>query len=388
MSKSVKGPPAAGAPVSDQPLGQFATPAQPEREGTDESLRTERQTSDSAVEELRIGAEQADRVVDLARDRADAVLSDARAKEDLDSNEPHVPYVVARDRADADERLQDEHDEADELLRLERADYARTLSLLLPIERASTNRNLLTERARSDKVLAQRDDFLGMVSHDLNNLICGVVLSADYLSGMARDTQEGAEITKGTARILLYSARMKRLVNDLVDITSIDAGKFSVAKVPFDGASLLMEALETVRLLATGKSISLRSVIPTGPVMAPFDRDRILQVLANLISNAIKFSSPGGSVCASLERIPRGIHFWVADSGVGIPEDMLDSVFERFWQVGKNDRRGSGLGLYIAKSIIEAHHGTIWAESRLGEGSTFHFTLPENADMSECQSPY
>lgn len=348
----------------------------PERENTDDSLSTERSTSNAAIHEMRVGAEQADRVMELARKRADTVLSEAREIADQDLGTHGVTDALAEDRAEADEVLQDEHDAADALLQRERNDYARTLCRLLPLERERTDRNLITERARSDSALANRNDFLGIVSHDLKNLLTGIVMSTELLSDRMANTEHGTTVSQGTQRILLYSARMKRLIADLVDVTSIDAGRLSVNKVWNNAGAAVTDALEGLRLLASAKEISLECEMPTAALMVKFDHERILQVLSNLVANSIKFTGRGGYVLASVERLPVGIHFSVSDNGAGIPDHMLESVFERFWQAGKGDRRGSGLGLYIAKNIITAHAGTIWAESQLGVGSVFHFTLP------------
>jgi signal transduction histidine kinase len=101
----------------------------------------------------------------------------------------------------------------------------------------------------------------------------------------------------------------------------------------------------------------------------------MLQVLANLIANSLKCTPAAGNICIRAEHVGDEVHFFVKDSGVGIPANMLDAVFERFWQVGKSDRRGVGLGLYISKCIVEAHGGRIWAESKLGEGFSICFIL-------------
>jgi signal transduction histidine kinase len=102
----------------------------------------------------------------------------------------------------------------------------------------------------------------------------------------------------------------------------------------------------------------------------------MLQVLANLITNAIKFTAPGGTVTVRGQRMDDELRLSVVDNGPGIAGSMLEAVFERFWQVGKNDHRGLGLGLYISRCIVDAHGGRIWAESRPGGGSAFHFTIP------------
>ena len=167
----------------------------PERDQTDESLRTERNKTDRALADRQAAVEDdADMVVQRARENADAVLSTAREKADQQleraSDEPPSPEIV-EERVLEDEVLRDERATADESLRRERSENARALSKLLPLEREKTDRYLLTERARSDDALANRDDFLGIVSHDLRNLLCGIVMSASQLSTIATDNDDG-----------------------------------------------------------------------------------------------------------------------------------------------------------------------------------------------------
>jgi len=353
------------------------------REETDDSLRTERETADGR-NQVDAVEDDADRVVDLARVRADAILTDARETADQELRGAGSPDDVAKDRADADEVLQDERAAADENLRREREDSARVLSGLLRLARSTTDWKLLTERASSDTALSYRDDFLGMVCHDLNNLLGGIVLSASILAKDASEAPEGKRIATGTNRIQLYAARMKRLLSDLTDVTSLAAGKFAVTTAPNDGKALVAESLAAFRLLAAEKRISLKGDAADAPLLVVCDRGRILQVLANLLGNAVKFTSDGGTVSVSAAGIGDEACFSVKDAGPGIPENLLEAVFERFWQGGKDDRRGLGLGLYIAKSIVEAHGGRIWAESRTGEGSTFYFTLPTGAASNQA----
>jgi signal transduction histidine kinase len=345
----------------------------PQREGTDVSLRSERDTTDAREEERAL--DDADRVVDLARARADAVLTGAREKADLD-RPGASDDAVARDRDVADEVLADERAAADAGLRRERQDAARLLSALLPVARSSTDRSLLTERAASDAALDHRDDFLAMVSHDLNNLLGGVILSAEILARLASPSPEGRRIATGTTRIQLYAARMRRLIADLTDVTSLGAGKLSITSTPSDQGVLVSEAIETFHLLAAEKRIELEAECAGAPLAVLCDHGRIVQVLVNLVGNAVKFTPEGGRVCVSATGLGEEALFSVTDNGPGIPADHLEAVFERFWQVGEHDRRGLGLGLYIAKGIVEAHRGRIWAESRVGHGSSFHFTLP------------
>jgi signal transduction histidine kinase len=352
----------------------------PERKVTDESLRTERDKTDQALAESQSAVEKdADLVVRRARDNADAVLVVARAKADQRLAEAAPPVgahtTVARERALADEVLQGERATADQSLRREREEQAQVLGTLLPLERDQTDRSLLTERLRADDAVSHRDDFLSIVSHDLRNLLSGIVLSATRLSQSASDGVDGVA-TLATERIQRYAARMNRLIGDLLDVGSIDAGRLAVAPTRGDLTALVTEALDTFRAAAAAKAIALEAERLDRPLLADFDHDRMLQVLANLITNAIKFTAQGGKILVRCERAGDAIQFAISDNGAGIPDTMLESVFERFWQVGTNDRRGLGLGLYISRCIVEAHGGRIWVESKLGEGSRFCFTLP------------
>ena len=352
-----------------------------ERDQTDESLRTERQKTDRALAERHAAeAEDSDLVVTHARENADAVLTEARAKADqrLDEDLPQVETraTLAEERLQEDEALQEERASADEILRRERHENARVLSRLLPLEREKTDRFLLTERARSDDALANRDNFLGLVSHDLRNLLSGIVLDAELLSERAPEDEEGKKTLLATARIQRYAARMNRLIGDLVDVASIDAGKLALAPAPGDAAALIAEAVETFQAPASARRIALKTDLDECPLLAEFDHDRMLQVLANIIANALKFTSEGGSIRIRSECAGDELRFSISDTGSGIPGNLLEAIFERFWQAGKDDRRGVGLGLFISRCIVEAHGGRIWAESEPGEGSTIRFTLP------------
>lgn len=350
------------------------------REKTDESLRTERERADQALAQRQAAVElDANAVIHRARKQADDVLSAARDRADqlLEEALPRAATIaaLAEGRAIEDEALRDERASADARIEREREESVRALSMMAPFERDKTDRSLLTERTRSDEALSHRDDFLGIVSHDLRNLLNGIVMSAEQLS--RTETGNDRQQTLGqTTRIQRYAARMNRLIGDLMDVATLDAGKLAIAPVSGDWGALIAEALDTFHASAAAKGLSLRTEIAEGPLVTEFDHDRMLQVLANLVANAMKFTSPGGKIRVGAERSEDGIRVWVSDTGSGIPAGMLEAIFERFWQVGKNDRRGMGLGLYISRSIVEAHGGAIRAESREGEGSTFSFTVP------------
>jgi len=349
----------------------------PERGQTDESLRREREKTDRALAERQAAVEEhADKTVQRARDNVDAVVSAARGNADRSPDLGVPRETIAEARAVEDAALRNERAVADETLRREREESARALAKLLPLEREKTDRFLRTERARSDDDLSHRDDFLGMVSHDLRNLLSGIVTSAGLLSEQASEGEDGVRTRAGVARIQRYAARMNRLIGDLVDVASIDAGKLAVTPARGDANALIVEAVDTFQSAASARGLALEAERADCPLPATFDPERLLQVLVNLLTNAIKFTSEGGRIRVRGERAGDEVRISVSDTGVGIPGHLLEAVFERFWQVGTNDRRGVGLGLYISKRIVEAHGGRIWVESAMGQGSTFHFMIP------------
>ena len=361
-------------PPASQP--ERGTTVQPERANTDASLRTERKNTDEVLAEKGVDVESnADEVVERAREQADVVLETAREKADEKlSAQPEMSSSksIEKERALEDALLERERAAADESLRRERA----MLAALLPLEREKTDRYLLTERARSDDALAHRDDFLGMVSHDVRNILSAMGLAATQLSARASDSAEGLRTVEGMRRIQRYLARMDRLIGDLVDVVSIDAGKLALRKERCDVARLLTEAEEAFAPAASEKGVSLSAQLIEGPVLADFDHDRILQVLSNLIGNAIKFTPRGGEVSFRAEQVEDELRLSVKDTGAGIAGNLIERVFQRFWQHDPHEQRGLGLGLYISQCIVDAHGGKIWVESTVGAGSVFHFTIP------------
>ncbi len=374
-----------------------------ERKKTNESLRVEREKTDQAVaarqEDVVKHADavvdraraNADAVISLARDNADAVLDAARDKADelLDPDQRHVEpdADILEERTLADDALRDERDSADETLRAEREKYAETLKRFLPLERESTDRYLQSERVRSDDALANRDDFLAIVTHDLRDLIGGIVMSAAVLSKRAPQNEHGNQTLAEAKRIERYAARMSRLIGDLVDVVSIDAGKLGVAPAPGDLVIVIAEAQETFHASASAKGISVETQAASDKLLGAFDHDRILQVLANLISNSLKFTPRGGKIMINGDQEAGNLRLSVVDTGPGIPNGALESIFERFTQVGKHDSGGLGLGLYISRCIVEAHGGRIWAESQPGAGSSISFTLPMRAAAAAVGNP-
>jgi signal transduction histidine kinase len=217
---------------------------------------------------------------------------------------------------------------------------------------------------------------LGIVSHDLRNLLNVVLGFATLIAQEASEDARLGQVLSHARRIQRSGGRMNRLIGDLVDVAGIEAGMLAVTREVGDPAHVVKEAVDTFQLQASAARLSLVAEIaqPLPPVA--FDAARILQVLVNLLTNAIKFTPSDGQIVVGVRGAGDEVRFSVRDTGCGIPGDQLASVFEPYVQVNKNDRRGVGLGLYISKSIVQGHGGNIWAESKTGEGSTFWFTLP------------
>ena len=356
----------------------------PEREQTDESLRVERELADLAVaDELSDVDQIADAVIDQARTRADEVLAASRAKTDRQTGRvAQSSEIVAKQRSVEDQAVREERAEADEILRIERAEHVSILST----EREETDKDLFDERARSDDALATRDVFLGVVSHDLRNMLAGIVGFASLIARDVSREDRAERIPMHTKRIQRSATHMNRLLGDLVDIASMDAGALAVAREVGDPTSVVSEAVDAFQAEASARGVSLVTEIVPPPSLAAYDPARILQVITNLLSNAIKFTPADGKVVVRMERLGDEVCVAVTDTGPGIPADQLEAVFGRYQQVTQNDRRGVGLGLYISKGIVQGHGGRIWAASRIGEGSTVSFTLPVYAGEAEPPS--
>jgi signal transduction histidine kinase len=347
----------------------------PERTQTDESLRVEREKADLAAgENLASTDETADDVINRARMRADKLIAAARATTDRQLRPASAP---SRERLERQRKLEDqavrkERADADEVVRAERAEHAAALLT----HREETDEDLSNERARSDYSLATRDEFLGIVSHDLLNLLNTMIGFATLIEKDAPSLSSVEQVVSHARRIQRAGGRMNRLIGDLVDVASIEAGTLAVTPELADPAHVVTEAVEAFQAKAAEQGLSLVAELVPPPSLATFDPARILQVLVNLLSNAIKFTPPSGHVVARVERSGDELRFTVSDTGQGIPTEKLEVVFDRFHQLAMNDRRGVGLGLYISKCIVHGHGGRIWAESRQGEGSRFCFTLP------------
>lgn len=356
----------------DTPSGQT-----PEREDTDLSLQAEREKTDLELARKQADASAgSDAVVRRARALADQVL--AAAERHSDSARAATPRVL-RERRVEHERVEDARELADEQVLADRELNAQALAEILRLERASTDEHLVIERTRSDHATATRDEFLAVVSHDLRAMLAGLALNAAVVIKGASSGPGADSVVLAASRIQRVVARMNRLVGDLIDIASLEAGRLGVVCAPADVTALAQDSVQSFQVLAGERGLTLRLEAPAEPVQAEVDAGRILQVLANLLGNAIKFTPVGGDIRLRVERVGDRVELSVVDTGPGIAPAHQASVFVRFWQADRSDRRGMGLGLYISRSIAEAHGGTLTLESELGRGSTFRLSVPGRA---------
>ncbi|HET6984524.1 MAG TPA: ATP-binding protein [Myxococcaceae bacterium] len=218
-----------------------------------------------------------------------------------------------------------------------------------------------------------REEALAVVAHDLRNPLHAITVGVSTL--LPRITEP--TLRRPVERIQRSAQRMERLLQDLLDIHAIEGGRFTVSKGEMSPTALILTALESQQNLAGQTSVIIATDV--APELPPVeaDEERILQVLENLIGNALKFTPPGGvvTVGATHAAEPGSALFFVRDTGPGISRDHLPRVFDRFFQGQSSDRRGTGLGLAICKAIVEAHGGQVWVESAPGKGACFFFTL-------------
>ena len=224
------------------------------------------------------------------------------------------------------------------------------------------------------RATSARDEVLAVVSHDLRNPISAIAMCARILrEAPPTDTEERERMLTAITEATVW---MQQLIRDLLDVSAIEAGRMSVDRQPGSLASIVSTATGMVSGEIEQRSIQL-VVEPVDEGLAVnVDTSRIVQVITNLLGNAIKFTNAGGTVTVRAQREPTAIVVSVTDTGIGIDPDAVPHIFDRFWQARATPRRGSGLGLAIARGIVEAHGGRLWVESQLGKGSTFSFSIP------------
>ena len=241
----------------------------------------------------------------------------------------------------------------------------------------------ISARQRAEDMLHQaikaRDDMMGIVSHDLRNPANAVkMLARSILEGRGSE-QLAADVVERVQVIQQAAEQIDSLIQDLLDMTRLEAGRLVVSPKEVALGALLARSLEALRPLADAGGVTLHADVPSVLPVVHADPDRVIQLLSNVLGNAIKFTPGGGHVTLQARVGDDAVELSVADTGEGIPAGQLPHVFDRFFQgtlSARAARHGAGLGLPIARGIVEAHGGRIWIESLSGAGTTVRFTLP------------
>ncbi|MES3036825.1 MAG: HAMP domain-containing sensor histidine kinase [Bdellovibrionota bacterium] len=388
-----------------------------ERGQTDTSLNTERGRTDESLSELRDKtALDTDLVVQKNRELADEVRAQSRSDADLDLARAHkaspasgndvvaqevAADVLAEQRSVDDSSVKAERKLMDAAMVRERKINSDVAAKLLGKERGETDHNLSLERAQTDSevdrasgllndeqslhtatkaALTTRDEFLAIVSHDLRNPIGAILSGAQFLL----DPSLGDELSDNSKKLIELIKRNAetslRLIQDIMDMERVAEGKMRFEFAKTDMSKIINDTVQTFVQLAIVKNITVNASFPVRPIYLNCDSIRIVQVLSNLIGNAIKFTPANGTINIVSTFDSENVYVSVSDSGPGVPAELRNKIFERFAQINDKDRRGLGLGLYIAKMFVEGHKGKISVTSNESSGSKFEFSLPIHAN--------
>jgi len=263
------------------------------------------------------------------------------------------------------------------LARTQRAFLPGELSLA---EQLASRVSVAIDNARlyeeAERAVHMRDDVLAIVSHDLRTPLHAIAMGADLLLDQAgSDAALSQRVRKPAEVIRRAGLHMRSLVDDLLELASIQAGGLVVERASLDVRMLVDDVCAMLEPQVKAKRLRLESTVPSD-CSAWGDRERVVRALGNLLGNALKFTPEGGRIGVHVRCEGGELRFDVSDSGPGIASGDLPKLFDAYWKGNRTSRKGTGLGLYIARGIVEAHGGRIWVESELGQGSTFSFILP------------
>jgi signal transduction histidine kinase len=385
-----------------------------ERKNTDDSLNAERDKATQSLKTANTKSQgQTDELVKDERSLADqkTVLSRADHDDSRDESASAIAQKISMDHLSEERRIADlatglERAKVDAAILKERKVATKLVSDVLDIDRRATDENLLLERDKADLVfdgsknllrsevadhlrtkvsLTSRDEFLAIVSHDLKNPLGSVSGYAELLLDGVDGEVLGAQSRKFVEAIERSAQISLRLIDDLLDIERFAQSKLELKKSTNDANDLVAQAAEIFQHVALERNVTLKAKTGTTAAALNCDRDRILQVLNNLIGNALKFTPAGGTVSVELTNANGRIEFSVCDTGPGIPESKRKEIFGRFAQLHSKNRDGLGLGLYISKMLVEAHGGSLNVESVVGQGSTFRFQIPSATSLTVAE---
>jgi signal transduction histidine kinase len=227
-------------------------------------------------------------------------------------------------------------------------------------------------RAAAERAMKARDEIIAVLAHDLRNPMHAILGAAAMLPVTADEGRRQRQI----AIIQRATQGMERLVTDLLDMARIDSGAFAIETTQVDVAALIRQVLDLCGSQAAARNIAIAERIAADLRPVEADAGRLVQLLGNLLGNAIKFSPADTTITVGAAPCSDGVEMSVQDSGPGIPPQDLTRMFDRFWQADGQSRGGVGLGLAICKGIVDAHGGRIWATSEVGRGTTFYVEIP------------
>lgn len=354
-------------------------------ENQNEELKKERKNTDRSLVAERVKASESLRATnEKTKAQSDQILKIERAHTDEKLN----------DTPEDKKEVQNERRVADQATEVERESTNKIISDVLDHERKLTDKNLSRERdstdsqfeetstslrsekddhSRTKTTLTSREELLAIVSHDLRNPV-GVAMSYATLILEIKGLDD--QVKHFASTIKRNSESALKLINDLMDMERYAQNKWEFEITDCSAEQLIEQTIEDFRLGYENKKIELRSSLPSPLEIFKSDQDRLMQVLSNLLSNALKFTPSGGSITLAARKVHDSIQFSISDDGPGIEASEQKDIFKRFAQLKTKNRTGLGLGLHISKTLIEALGGEIWVESKVGKGSTFFFTLP------------
>jgi signal transduction histidine kinase len=254
--------------------------------------------------------------------------------------------------------------------------FSGVIGLLLMAYLYQLSRRLAMAYGALQRAVRDRDELVAVISHELKNPLTAILASTEFAEQRIPKGADEVLLTKTIGTIRMSAQRMAKLVGDLLDVSRIEFGRFPITKELVDVGEILKEVVDLSVNQARSRSVSIECKLDK-PFSVVCDKVRIAQVLSNLLDNAIKFTPPGGKVSVSAELEDGSVRFDVTDTGRGLASEQVPHVFDKYWQARASGRYSVGLGLPIAKGIVEAHGGKIWVESEVGKGSCFHFTLPK-----------
>ena len=383
-------------------LGHFVSKL---RTKTDKSLEEERVKTDEYLEgQKKLVEDKRRRKIQLTRRAVDQEVKSQRAEVDREKEQQFagtqidgtqtsqlVAEILTQEREQVDQAHLVERKEEDCARAQEQAQNQLIAESLLEHERTETDGNLRTERTRLDlesehtatlledakAALVTRDQYLAIVSHDLKNPTAAILISTRVMQrDLSKGTVNTGSLLKNLGLIEQSAASMERMISDLLDVERIAQGKLELKPAKVDLCTLLQECVALFAPVISSKSCVMTVDTGTEPIFASVDHDRIHQVLSNLIGNSVKFMPNGGTILLTARKQGGTVEVSVTDDGPGIPEQAQGQIFEKFSQLKATDHHGLGLGLFIAKWIVESHKGRIWVISEPGKGTTLKFTLP------------